>query len=87
MSRTYFLHCFRCSLAFVIAFVAPIVMPIVELAKAAVMFAIGVVAPGAAYLWRELQILGRDAFRIIKRLKPVYRHSYDTNGHSLFLRC
>ncbi|MCB5204248.1 hypothetical protein LH464_17415 [Neorhizobium sp. T786] len=86
MSRTYFLHSFF-GLRLLFAVLAPIFLPIVEVAGAITVFAINQISTGAEHIWRELRDLGRNAFRVIQRLKPVYRESYDTNGLSLHLRC
>lgn len=64
--------------------------PIVAAVNVIEPFAVHILRRGAAdlhALWQAIRALPAAAFRTIGSLKPVYRESYATNGHSLGAAC
>jgi hypothetical protein len=64
--------------------------PVVALASAiepAVMCALRLAPVDLHALWQAIRLLPVNAFRVLGILKPVYRDSYATNGHSLGIAC
>jgi hypothetical protein len=64
--------------------------PVVALASAiepAVMYALRLAPVDVHALWQTIRLAPVIAFRTLGILKPVYRDSYVTNGHSLGAAC
>lgn len=81
MPRSYLTY--RKFFTFIIAAIAPFVMPALSIAEAVFFRVLSVVASAGALVWLGFRELGRDAYRKIAELKPVYRDSYRTHGLSL----
>ncbi|CAH0339579.1 hypothetical protein [Rhizobium sp. CECT 9324] len=83
MSRSYFYRTISGLIAFVILCIERSLGFFVSVAS----FAIHKTAVAPAWAWQTLQRFGVEAYRIIKRLKPIYRESYETHGMNFYLRC